>query len=48
MGELKALGAQLTGLKERLSARGVPQALLASKALGFDYLDDKLKRWGLS
>ncbi len=48
MGELKALGAQLTGLKERLSARGVPQTLLASKALGFDYLDDKLKRWGLS
>lgn len=47
MEELKALSAQLVGLKERLSARGVPQALLASKALGFDYLDDKLKRWGL-
>ncbi|QNI04584.1 type II toxin-antitoxin system HipA family toxin [Halomonas sp. SH5A2] len=47
MEELKALGNQLVGLKERLAARGVPKTVLASKAVGFDYLDDKLQRWGL-
>ncbi|XQU08654.1 HipA domain-containing protein [Halomonas sp. LY9] len=47
MTELKALGSQLVGLKERLAARGVPDALLASRAVGFDYLDTKLQRWGL-
>ncbi|KPQ21981.1 MULTISPECIES: type II toxin-antitoxin system HipA family toxin [unclassified Halomonas] len=47
MAELKALGSQLVGLKERLAVRGVPEVLLVSNALGFDYLDDKLQRWGL-
>lgn len=47
MTELKALGSQLIGLKERLTARGAPDALLASNAVGLDYLDAKLRRWGL-
>ncbi len=47
MAELKALGSQLVGLKERLAARGVPEALLASNAVGLNYLDAKLRRWGL-
>ena len=47
MAELKALGRQLVGLKERLAARGVPEALLASNAVGLNYLDAKLRRWGL-
>ncbi len=47
MAELKALGRRLVGLKERLAARGVPEALLASNAVGLNYLDAKLRRWGL-
>ena len=47
MAELKALGSQLVGLKERLTARDAPNALLASNAMGLDYLDAKLRRWGL-
>ncbi|BBI54817.1 hypothetical protein HORIV_72380 [Vreelandella olivaria] len=47
MAELKELGSQLVGLKERLAARGVPEALLASNAVGLNYLDAKLRRWGL-
>lgn len=47
MTELKVLGSQLVGLKERLAARGVPDALLTSSAVGFDYLDTKLQRWGV-
>ncbi|EHJ94324.1 type II toxin-antitoxin system HipA family toxin [Vreelandella boliviensis] len=47
MAELKTLGNQLVGLKDRLAARGVPEALLASNAVGLNYLDAKLHRWGL-
>ncbi|WP_447530415.1 type II toxin-antitoxin system HipA family toxin [Vreelandella sp. TE19] len=47
MGELQAQARQLLGLKERLALRGVAPTLLDSPALGLDYLDDKLKRWGL-
>lgn len=45
--ELKQLAHQLVNLKSRLEKRGVPQQILNHPALGFDYLNDKLQRWGL-
>jgi serine/threonine-protein kinase HipA len=47
LAELKALAGKLAGLKQRLQARGVPESILNMPAMGFDYLDDKLKRWEL-
>lgn len=45
--ELQTLAGKLTGLKPRLAARGVPDSILNMPVMGFDYLDDKLKNWGL-
>lgn len=47
LGELRFLANKLTGLKQRLQARGVPSSILEMPTMGFDYLDDKLRRWGL-
>ncbi|WP_417596419.1 HipA domain-containing protein [Oceanospirillum sp.] len=44
MTTLKETAQMLTGLKTRLEKRGVSEQILK---MGFDYLDDKLKRWGL-
>ncbi|PJG85623.1 type II toxin-antitoxin system HipA family toxin [Conservatibacter flavescens] len=45
--ELKMLANQLIDLKSRLSKRGVPISILDFPAIGFDYLPEKLQRWGL-
>lgn len=47
LAELSELARRLTGLKQRLQARGVPERILNMPVMGFDYLDDKLKGWGL-
>ncbi len=47
LNELKGLAGKLVGLKQRLHARGVPERILNMPVMGFDYLDDKLKNWGL-
>lgn len=44
---IKQLAGQCVGLRERLSARGVPATLLAKPTLGFDFLTEKLRRWQL-
>lgn len=44
MATLKETAQMLTGLKTRLEKRGVSEQILK---MGFDYLDEKLKRWGL-
>lgn len=46
--ELRQLATQLRGLRERLAARGAPVQLLAKPTFGFDFLDEKLKRWQLA
>lgn len=38
---------KLIGLKQRLHDRGVPESILNAPNIGFDYLDEKLARWGL-
>ncbi|TCQ91767.1 serine/threonine-protein kinase HipA [Rahnella sp. JUb53] len=38
---------QLTGLKDRLAARGIPQQILNMPAISFSYIPEKLRRWGL-
>lgn len=45
--ELQNLSTQLINLKSRLAKRGVPESILAHPALAFDYLPEKLQRWGL-
>ncbi|MEN0037310.1 MAG: HipA domain-containing protein [Cellvibrio sp.] len=45
--ELRKLAAQLSDLRERLAARGVPAQLLAKPTFGFDFLNEKLKQWQL-
>lgn len=47
LSELQDLAIRLVGLKSRLAQRGVPQTILDFPAIGFDYLPEKLKRWGL-
>ena len=44
---LKTLAHQLTGLKQRLIDKGVPQQIINMPVLGFDYIEDKLQRWAL-
>ncbi len=46
--ELRTLGRQLSGLESRLRARGVPERILDMPVMGFAYLDEKLRRWGLA
>nr|WP_299244157.1 HipA domain-containing protein [uncultured Halomonas sp.] len=46
--ELRVLGHQLLGLESRLRARGVPERILDMPVMGFAYLDEKLRRWGLA
>ena len=45
--ELQGVAIKLVGLKQRLHDRGVPASILNMPVMGFDYLDDKLKNWGL-
>lgn len=45
--ELKQLAQKLVDLKAHLTQRGVPQPILDFPAIGFDYLPEKLKVWGL-
>ncbi|TDR76477.1 hypothetical protein DFP86_11160 [Paludibacterium purpuratum] len=45
--ELGVLARQLYGLRDRLSARGVPERILNMPAMGFSYLDNKLESWNL-
>lgn len=47
MQTLRDTAEKLSGLKSRLSQRGVPKRILTMPVMGFDYLDDKLMRWGL-
>nr|WP_243728757.1 HipA domain-containing protein [Mesocricetibacter intestinalis] len=45
--ELRMLAAQLVDLKFRLTKRGVPRSISDFPAIGFDYLPEKLRHWGL-
>tara|TARA_R100000656_G_scaffold107610_2_gene79742 strand:+ start:324 stop:581 length:258 start_codon:yes stop_codon:yes gene_type:complete len=45
--ELMGLAKKLKGLPERLAERGVSTRLLQLPAIGFDFLDEKLKAWEL-
>ncbi|MEI7189516.1 hypothetical protein [Dickeya dianthicola] len=47
MAKLQQTATQLVGLKARLQARGVPESILTMPSIGFDYLPEKLQRWGL-
>ncbi|WP_413737438.1 type II toxin-antitoxin system HipA family toxin [Sodalis sp. RH21] len=38
---------QLLDLKDRLARRGVPEQILAMPAIGFNFISEKLNRWGL-
>lgn len=44
---LKNTSHQLSGLKERLEARGIPQQILNMPAISFSFIPEKLRRWGL-
>lgn len=45
--EIKRTATQLVGLKERLQKRGVPDSILNMPTFGFDFIPEKLTRWGL-
>lgn len=45
--EVKQLAEKLVNLKQKLQERGVPKSILDFPAIGFDYLPEKLQRWGL-
>lgn len=45
--ELSSTAHQLVGLKQRLINRGVPEQIVNMPIFGFDFLDEKLERWGL-
>ncbi|WP_454889966.1 HipA domain-containing protein [Serratia quinivorans] len=47
MHALKTTAKQLVGLKERLQNRGVPRQIIEMPSIGFDYIPEKLKKWGL-
>jgi serine/threonine-protein kinase HipA len=47
MQALKTTAKQLVGLKERLQNRGVPRQIIEMPSIGFDYIPEKLKKWGL-
>lgn len=38
---------QLAGLKARLARRDIPQQILEMPAISFNYIPEKLRRWGL-
>lgn len=44
---LRETAASLIGLPERLKARGVPESILTMPSIGFNFINDKLSRWGL-
>ena len=44
---LKETALQLITLKERLEVRGVPIQILTMPSFGFDFIPNKLERWGL-
>lgn len=45
--ELSHLADKLSGLTARLRTRGVPEQILTMPAMGFDYIEQRLNRWGL-
>ena len=47
LAELKLTAERLVDLKHRLHQRGVPSRILEMPVLGYDYLPEKLQRWGL-
>jgi len=47
MQALRLTANQLTGLKERLVKRGVPEQIIEVPGIGLDYIPQKLTRWGL-
>ncbi|WJM85345.1 hypothetical protein QUF31_20035 [Dickeya chrysanthemi] len=47
MAKLQQTATQLVGLKTRLQRRGVPESVITLPSIGFDYLPEKLQRWGL-
>lgn len=44
---LRETAQQLLGLKERLESRGVPSQILTMPAISFNFIAEKLRRWGL-
>lgn len=44
---LKETAIDLVSLKERLEKKGVPESILKMPTFGFDFISEKLKRWGL-
>ncbi|MEQ4924407.1 hypothetical protein [Proteus hauseri] len=44
---LKETALQLLTLKERLKVRGVPEQILTMPTFGFDFIPNKLERWGI-
>lgn len=47
LSHLRDITSKLTDLPQRLAARGVPDSILTFPSIGFDYLIEKLTRWGL-
>ena len=47
LSELHSTAKKLVGLKQRLKSREIPERILDMPALGYESLDDKLKRWNL-
>lgn len=47
MNDLKAVSAQLVGLKQRLANRGVSQDILSMPVMGMNSIEQRLSRWGL-
>lgn len=45
--ELSILAAQMVDLKSRLSDQGVPESIVNLPAIGFGFLNEKLKKWDL-
>lgn len=48
LSELQKTAHQCLGLKERLALRGVPTQILDMPAIGFDFIREKIERWGLA
>ncbi|WP_369309586.1 type II toxin-antitoxin system HipA family toxin [Providencia rettgeri] len=44
---IKMTAEKLVGLKERLRDRGVPERILDMPTFGFDFIPEKLAKWGL-
>jgi len=44
---LRETAQQLLGLKARLVERGVPEQIINMPGIGFDFIAEKLRRWGL-